>query len=73
MIYPIAGQSIPVTITALYRAYGDEDAGFFRFSVTRLPTAFTSSCEKDGYEGHWEKTSATFNLMTAVLSLTTLK
>lgn len=70
MIYPTAGQSISVTITALHRVYGHEDAGFFWFAVTLLPTAFTLSCEKDGYEGHWEKTSATFDLMTAVLGTT---
>jgi len=70
--YPIAGQSAPVTITALYSAHGDEGAKFFWLSVTLLPTAYTLSCEKEGYEGHWEKTSATFNLMIAVVG-TTLK
>lgn len=72
VIYPIAGQSIPVTIRALYSARGDKSAGFFWFSVTLLPIAFTLRCRKDSYASNWEKMSATFNFTTAVMG-TTLK
>lgn len=56
----------PYTVLMVMRIPGSSD------SVALLLTAFTLSCGKDGYEGHLEKTSATFNLMTAALE-TTLK